>query len=201
LWVIAVVAGLMGLITLTLCVPLDTVFHLEIPERPRFRLRLVWLFGLISQELRRAKKEPEEKKPAEERPKKKRAANFRLILKILRTRGLPGKTANLVRDVLRQFKIKELSVNCRLLLDDPADAGLVFAVAGATAPLLNLPPKCQFSVEPAFSDEIAFEGHLHGVVSLKPIRLVWPLLRFILSLAMLRVIKTLVMSRWKRKKK
>ena len=194
MWVIALLAGLVGLIILVLCVPLDAALNIETPGRPGFRLRLVWLFGLISKELRRARKKPKEK------PKKKRAKGFSTILRILRTRGLLRKIVALVKDILGQFRIKELSVNCRLGLDDPADTGLIFALAKATTPFFNLPAKYRFRVQPSFSDEPVFDGHLHGVVRLQPIRLVWPLLRFIFSPAIFRVVKILVLSKWKRKK-
>ncbi len=199
MWVIAILAGLAGVIILTLCMPLDATLNIEAPGKPK--LRLVWLFGLISRELGRAKKKPKkEKQSPKEKPKKKRAPDFGTILKILRTRGLPIRITTLVRDILGQFKIRELALNCRLGLDDPADTGLIFALVGTATSFFNLPAKYQIRIQPSFADEPVFDGRLHGVVRLQPVRLVWPLLKFIFSLATLRVAKILVLSKWKRKK-
>ena len=200
MWVIATLAGLAGLIIFVLCVPLDAVLSMDASGRPKFRLRLVWLFGLISKELGRAKKKPKKKQPPKEKPKKKRAPDFSTILKILRTRGLPGQLKDLVRSLLGQLKIKELAANLKLGLHNPADTGLLFALIGSTTSFLSLPSQYQIRVQPSFYDETVFEGHLHGVLRLRPIKLVGPFMRLVFSLAALRVVKILVLSKWKRKK-
>ena len=194
MWVIATLAGLAGLIIFVLCVPLDAVLSMDASGRPKFRLRLVWLFGLISKEVSREKKKPEEKR------KKKRGIGFRNTLKILRTRGLPGQLKDLVRSLLGQLKIKELAANLKLGLHNPADTGLLFALIGSTTSFLSLPSQYQIRVQPSFYDETVFEGHLHGVLRLRPIKLVGPFMRLVFSLAALRVVKILVLSKWKRKK-
>jgi hypothetical protein len=193
LWVIATLAGLVGLIILILCVPLDAALSMDVSGRPKFRLRLVWLFGLISKEVSREKKKPEEKL------KKKRGIGFRNTLKILRTRGLPGQLKDLVKDILSQPKIKDLVANFKIGLDNPADTGLLFALIGATTPFLRLPSQYQITVQPSF-DKAVFEGFSYGHVRLRPIKLVGPFIRFVFSLAALRVVKLLVLSKWKRKK-
>ena len=201
MWVIAVLAGLAGLLTLALCVPFDAVLNLDSSVRPKFRLRLVWLFGLFSKEVKKGEKKPEEeKKVAKEKPKKKRRTDFGTILRILRSKGLLKQFKDLVKDILSQFKIRELAVNCKLGLDNPADTGLLFAVIGPATLFLNFPSQYQLRVQPSFHDEAIFEGYLHGVLRLQPIRLVWPLIKFVFSLAVLRAVKTLVLSKWKRKK-
>ena len=201
MWVVATLAGLAGFIILILCVPLDVELNIDTSERSRFRLRLVWLFGLISKELSRGRKKPEEKKKiTKEKPKKKRRIGFRTVLKILRTKGLLRQVKDLVKDILSQLKIRELAVNLKLGLDDPADTGFLFALIGATTPFLSLPSQYQIRVQPFFYDEAVFDGYLHGVLRLWPIKLVWPLLRFAFSLAAFRAVKILGLSKWKRKK-
>jgi len=208
LWVIGTLAGLAGLVIFVVCVPLDVVLNLDTSRKPRLRLRLVWLFGLISKELDRKKKEPIEKEPEErekalkKKPKKKkrRRIRFRTALKILRTKGLLGKVIGLVRGIFGQLKIRELTVNLRVGLGRPVDTGLLFAVIGPAIPFLNLPSRYQIRVRPSFHDEVVFGGHLHGALRLQPIKLAIPLIRFVFSLAVLRVIKILVLSKWKRKK-
>ena len=201
MWVIATLAGLAGLVIFVLCVPLDAALNIDTSVRPRFRLRLVWLFGLVSKEVKREKKKPEEKKKvAKEKPKKKRRIGFRTILKILRTKGLSKQLKDLLWDVLGQLKIRELVVNFKLGLDNPADTGFLFASIGSISPFLSLPSQYQVRLQPSFESEAAFEGYLHGVLRLRPIKLVIPFIRFVFSFAVLRVVKILVLSKWKRKK-
>ena len=200
MWVIAILAGLVAFIVLILCVPIDASFNVDISKNPRLRIRLTWLFGLIGKDISRKEKKPEKKKrPPEEKPKKKGRIGFSTVLKILRTKGLLRRIKELIKGILRQFKLRELVINLRLGLDDPADTGLVFAFVGATKPVISLIPRCQVDVMPYFHDEVVFEGYLRSTVRLQPISLVWPILRFAFSLAVLRVVRVLVLSRWKRK--
>ena len=196
MWVIATLAGLAGIIIFVLCVPLDAALNVDTSAKPKFRLRVKWLFGLVSQEVKRGEKKPEEKKKVtKEKPAKKRGKDFGTILSILRTRGLLKQLKYLVRDILGQFKIRELVVDFKLGLDNPADTGFLFASIGAISPFLNLPSQYQIRVQPSFENEAAFEGYLHGVLRLRPIKLARPFIRFVFSLAALRVVKILVLSK------
>ena len=202
MWVIAILAGLVGLVILALCVPLDAALSIDTSRRPRFRLKMTWFFGLISKESGREKKKPEEKIEVtkEKRKKKKRRIKFSTILKILQTKGLLPQFVSLLKGILGQLKIKELAVNLKLGLENPADTGFLFSLIGSITPFLSLPSRYQLKVQPSFYDEAVFEGYLRGVLRLQPIKIVGPMLRFVFSLATLRVVKTLVLSKWKRKK-
>lgn len=181
--------------------PLDVAFNLDMSGKPELKVRLVWLFGLISKELSRENKKPEAKrKITKEKRKEKRRIWFRTTLRILRTKGLPRQLKDLVKDILGQLKIRELGVNLKLGLDNPADMGFLFALIGATTPFLRLPSQYQIRVQPSFYDEAVFEGYLQGVLRLWPITLFGSLLRFVFSLAAFRVVKILVLSKWKGKK-
>ncbi len=194
-WVIVALASLVVVLISILCVPVDAVLTLDTAAERKFRLRLAWLFGLISPELGREKRKPKARQPR--RAKRKRGIGLRTIWRILRTKGLLTKTKNLVRDVLSRVKIKEIAVNLRLGLDDPADTGLVFAVIGAVRPFIKLPRQYELAIQPSFSGQPFFQGYLHGVLRLQPIRLVIPLGRFIFSPTMFRVLRVLVSSRRK----
>ena len=201
MWVIAVLAGLAGLIILVLCVPLDVAFNLETSGRPKFRVRLVWFFGLVSKELGGEKKKPEAKKEiTEEKPKKKRGTRLRTIFQVLRVRGLIRQIKNFLGDILGQLKIRELIVDLRVGLDNPADMGFAFALMGSINPFLSSFPPSQVRVQPYFHDETVVEGYIRGALRLCPIRLVIPFSRFTFSLVAIRVVKILVVSKWKGKK-
>ncbi len=177
------------------------MLHMDVHGRPRFRLRLAWLFGLVSKEIGEGKKKPEERRKASEgKPTlTERRKRVRTVFKILRTRGLLGQLGSLLRDILGQVRIRKLETNLRLGLDNPADTGLLFALVGPAIPFLSLSLPCRISVEPSF-DEAVFEGYFDGGVRLWPIRLVKAFVRFAFSSATVRVVKILVSTKWGRKK-
>jgi len=200
LWVVATLASLAVVIIFVLCIPLDAVLHIDVYGRPKFQMRLVWLFGLVSKEITKAKKKPEEKERVAKGKRKPRKIQARTIFKILRTKGLLKQLKRLLRDVLRHLKIRDLRVDFRVGLDDPADTGLLFALIGPATFFLGSSRVHEIKVQPSFEDEAVFEGYLSGALKLVPIQLVIPFLKFTFSLATLRVVKILVVTKWKRKK-
>ena len=201
MWVVAALAGLAVLTILVLCVPLDFVLRMDVDEKPKFRMRLAWLFGLVSREVRREKKKPKEAKRLVEgkRKPRDRRREARAIFEILRTKGLLRQLWGLVRSVLSHIKIREIGANLRVGLDNPADTGLLFAFIAPANLLLSSSFPHQIRVQPSFADEAVLEGYLYGAARLWPIQLVAPLIGFAFSLPTLRAVKTLVSTKWKRK--
>ena len=202
MWVVITLASLAIILILVLCVPFDVVLHANVYGKPKFQMRLAWLFGLVTREIRKGEKKPEEKKKAVEgkQKPKKRKVRFRGIFEILRIRGLLKQFKTLIMDVLSQLKIRDFTADFRAGLGDPADTGLLFAFIGPATALLNHSFPNHIRVQPSFEDEAVFEGYSYGVTRLRPIQLVIPSLRFIFSLAAVRVVKKLVLSKWKRKR-
>ena len=176
--------------------------HMDVYGMPKFRLRLAWLFGLVSKEIKEGKKKPEERRRMSEgKPDLiESGRRAKAIFKILRTRGLLSQLIRLLRDIFSQVRIRKLETNLRLGLDNPADTGLLFALIGPAIPFLCLSLPYRIRVEPSF-DKAAFEGYLDGSVRLWPIRLVRAFMRFFFSLATVRVIKTLVLTKWGTKRR
>ena len=200
MWVLIALASLLVIIIVVLSVPLDLVFRVEVYGRPRFRMRIRWLFGGVSREIRRGEKKPEEKKRVTEvRRKAGKRPKVKTMVKILRTRGLLRQFKRLLKGVFRQFRIRDLAADLRVGLHNPADTGLLFALLGPAVFFLNSALPCQIRVQPSFGDEAALEGYLHGEVRLQPIRLVGPLAEFAFSLPTMRVAKAMVLGKWKRK--
>lgn len=200
MWGIVVPASLAIIIFLVLLVPIDLVFHTYVPEKPKFSLRLAWLFGLVSREITAKKKQPEEKRRAAKDKKKHKRRDTRVIFGILRTRGLPGHLKELLKGIFSCFKFREVAADFTIGLGDPANTGLLFSFIAPAAVFLGSSHWHQIRVEPSFSDDAVLQGHTQGTVRLRPIRLVPPLLKFAFSLTALRIIKTLILSKWKRKK-
>jgi len=202
LWVVAALASLAVVLILFLLVPVDMVLRVDVHGRPKFQLRFAWLFGLIHKEVTGGKKKAAEKGKVVEgkRKARKKTGGIRNIFEMLRVKGLVKQFKNLLKDIFSSIKVRDLVVNLRIGLDNPADTGLLFAFIGPAVLFLNPPFPHQIRVQPSF-EEAVFEGYSYGKVKMQPIQLVVPFLKFILSLAALRTIKTLVLSRWKRKKK
>lgn len=201
MWVVISLASLAVILIFVLCVPLDMTLHADVYGKPKLRLKLSWLFGLVSKEVTRGK-EPKEKKKRVKEKRKPREGKRRLrdILEILRTRGLLSQLKRLLRDVLSRLKTRDLIADFRVGLGDPADTGLLFALIGPATFWLNSSLSHQIRVQPSFEGEGVFEGYSHGVVRLRPIQLVIPFLRFAFSIATIRVAKRLVLTKWKRKR-
>ncbi|MFC1980486.1 DUF2953 domain-containing protein [Chloroflexota bacterium] len=202
MWVFAILAGLAALIIFALSMPLDLKLHIDVYGRPRFRVTLAWPFGLVRKEIAKKGKKPEvrektvegKRKPREKRP------GARIILEILRARGLLRQIKILLKDILRIPKIKNLEADLKVGLGDPADTGLLFALIGPTTSFLGASFPKEMKVQPSFSDEAILEGSLYGALRLRPIQIIPPVLRFIFSLPTLRVAKILVVTKWSRKK-
>jgi len=191
---ITILASLAAVIFLALWVPLDIEPRLEFYGKPSFRLRLVWLFGLLSKEIGKGKKK--KKKPDKPKERKKTAG---AIFKVLCTKGLLRQLKVLLGDVLASLKVRELTLDFRVGFDDPADTGLLFAFIAPATPFFNSSTH-RIRLEPSFEDRAVFEGYLHGVVRLRPIQLALPFIRFAFSLPAIRAIKILVLTKWKRKR-
>ena len=201
MWVIVALASLAVILILVLSVPFDIAFQVSVPGRPRFRMKLLWLFGLVSKEITQKKKPEEKKKVVEEEPKhKKGKRRIGVIIGVLRTKGLLRQLRALIGDIFRRLKIKDLAADFRVGLGNPAETGLLFALIGPTTSWLSSSFPLQIKVQPSFADEATFEGYSRGAVRLRPIQLMIPFLRFIFSLATRRVVKKLVLTKWKRKK-
>lgn len=202
MWAVVILCSLIVVGALLLCVPLDMSFRLNVYGRPEFRIRLTWLFGLVSKEVKSRKKRAEQKEETVERRRKRggRGKGTRAIFKILRTKGLLRQLKRLVKDVLNCLKVRELRVNFRVGLDDPADTALVFGPIGLAMLFLEAYSPYEIAVQPSFDGEAVFEGYSYGAVRLRPIQLVVPFTRFAFSLAAIRAVKMLILTKWRKKR-
>ena len=196
-----IIVSVILFIILMLSIPADMTFDLATHEPVKAKIRIGCLFGLVGKDIRAPKKKkPEEKK----KPKERKKRGIKSFLPLLRIKGLPAKILKvkylkLVRQIFGCFRIKKLDVVLRVGLDDPYDTGMLCSVLWFTL----IPPSpsstVRFKLEPVFN-QLAFEASLQGWVRLFPIQLVWPLVSFILSPTGLRLLKFMVVSRWKLKK-
>ena len=169
------------------------VLDLDAAAGPKFRGRLTWLFGLISKEVSRREKKPEKKERRRKRP------NLRTIIEILSAKSFLRQLQRLIRDIFWRLELKRLECDLRLGFDDPADTGFLFAVIGPITVFLGNSLFRHIRIEPSF-ERAVFQGYAHGVIRVRPIKLALPLIRFIFSLSAIRVLKKMVLTKWRRRK-
>lgn len=201
MWAVITLSSLIVLGILILCVPLYTALRINVYGRPEFRIRFIWLFGLVTKEIGGRKKKPEEKERAADRRRKraKRGTEAGIIFKILRTKGLVRQLKRLAKGIFPHLKVTDLRVDFRVGVDNPADTALMFGPISVASLLRGDCPPYEISVRPSFTEAV-FEGYLCGAARLRPIQTLAPLIRFALSPATIRAAKILVLSKWKRKK-
>ena len=172
---LALLAGLLAL----LAIPVDLEFSLQRRGgRQTGGGTLRWLFGAVRVPLHpRAKRRPPKHKGRE-----RGRSGARRVLSLLQTEGFGGRLLKLAQDLLRCIRVRNLSLDVRLGLDDPADTGRLWAVAGPLAAMLPLPPATRLTVVPDFATEV-FEAEGQGRIRIVPIRCLAAILVFVLSSA------------------
>jgi hypothetical protein len=200
LWVIAVLVSLAVLITLVLCIPLDLFFRANVEGRPKFSLRLIWLFGLVTGELRQTRKKPEEKRVEYEGKPGDWLQRLKVTLEILQTKGLLKRLRSFIKRIIGQIKVRELTANLKVGLDNPADTGLLFAFIAPLNLAINYFLPHPIKIQPSFTEESFITGYLYGAVRLWPIQLAASLIGLAFSLPALRAAKKFVLYKWKRKR-
>jgi hypothetical protein len=200
LWVIIVLVSLAVLIILLLCIPLELVLRTNLEERPKFRLRLVWLFGLVTGELRQTRKKPEEKRVEYDGKPRDWIQRLRVTFEILQTKGLLTQLLSFIKRFIRQIKVRDLTANLKVGLDNPADTGLLFALIAPLNLAINYFLPHPIKIQPSFTGESFITGYLYGAVRLWPIQLAASLIGLAFSLPTLRAAKKFVLHKWKRKR-
>ena len=191
-WVLVSLSSLAGLVILLLSVPVDLTFSLEKGEGVRSRLRIGWLFGLVGKDLggKGKKLKPEmPKKPAGTRRRSSRPP-----LAMLRKRGLLAHSLKLARRLLRTIRVRELELDLEVGLGNAAETGRLFALVGPVLASARSISSFNINVEPDFHEE-TLRGHFSGSVRAYPIRLVPPVILFVLSLATFRGVGAMVGAR------
>jgi len=196
LWLIITLVSLVVFFLLVFSIPLDLSLRLDANGTIKFQSKLVWLFGILYKRI--SKKEKKTKKVKQKKVKDKKSGVNRALF-FLRTKGLLKQVKVLIKDIFSSLSIRRLKANLMIGLDNPADTGLLFAYIGPASVFLNNSKKYSISIEPSFEDEVILKGYIHAVIRLIPIRVVIPLLKFIFSPLIFRIVKELFISKWKKK--
>jgi hypothetical protein len=188
----AVILGPLLLAVFLLSIPVDLAFFFESGKVSRSRIRIGWLFGLIGQDLGGAKS-GREKKP-EEMKAKKRRMTFRAALVAFNARGFAAGVLLLGRRLLSSVQVRKVDIDIQVGTGEPAETGLLFGLIRPSVALAQPGFSSNIRIEPNFFEE-TFEGHAMGTVRVYPIKLIPPLIAFVLSPATFRGVRALRRAR------
>jgi len=182
-----IVVGIVLFFILVLSIPIEMAFD---TSRPGAKARVGWAFGLLWKDVGGKKKKP--KKPK----KKKRRPRAKVSLDFLATRGVVSGLLKLARRMIGGVRVKQLDAHLRIGLDDPADTGMLYSVIWPILIPLNYIGSSNVRMDLCFEEAILdFRGQGH--VRVVPAQMIWAVLLFGLSPAGLRVIRNMVVRRWR----
>ena len=198
MWILGPIFGILVFLIILLAVPIDLVFNIGKRDNVASSVRVGWLFGLIGKDIsnRRKQAKAKVKVKVKKKKKKKKKRSVKPLFAVVRTRGFLKHFIRFIKDILRRIKIREVCIEIKLGLADPADTGFLYAII---APLLlfadSLIP-IHVNIQPDFEQE-NLQGYAAGAVRVYPIQFIKPLLLFIFSFTTLRVIKAIITARRK----
>ena len=192
IWLVVALASLMAILS----VPLDIICRIEVYERPKFRIRLKWLFGLLKKDIRE-KRKPEEKR--EERKPGEGRRWLRAVFEIVRIEGMLKRLRRLGKEILNRLKIRELRVNFKVGLDNPADTSLLLGTIELSRLFWRPSFPHEIDIRADYEGEVILEGYTHLAVRVLPVQIVAPLLRFLFSWSTIKAVKILVGAKWRKK--
>ncbi len=199
---IYIIAGLFVLLILILCIPVEVIISLNTESSKKNSLTLSWLFGIVKKDLieRRLKK----KKILKITAKKKRLPSrldIDFVSQIVNSTGLVKRFINFFSIIYRQIKIKEISGDLVVGLENPVHTGMLFALVGPVNALLNQHPRYNVSIRPYFDEEKFLAGNLNGNARFRPIRFIYPVLKLAASKEVRRIGKDFIKKKWRSKRK
>ena len=184
-------AGLLGVVLL-LAVPVDFVFRIQRRESFRAEVFVGWMYGLLR--FRMPSRRP---RPPRPKPPKKRAAQVRFarrLMAIFRGAAFRNRLLRFGGDLLKSVRVRACDLRLRMGMDDPADTGYLWAVAGSLTGALAVNPRVSVTLDPSFV-AACFEADAQGTVRFIPIQLVYLSVLFLLSPATSGAVWMLVRTR------
>ena len=185
--VLYIVVGIVLFIVLILSIPIEMAFD---TRRPGAKARVGWAFGLLWKDVGGGKKKPKRPKKKKKRPGAKTFRDF------LANRGSVNGLLKLARRIIGGIRVKQLDVHLRMGLDDPADTGMLYAVIWPILIPLNHIGSGNVQMDIRFEEAVLdFTGQGH--VRVVPAQTIWAVLLFGLSPAGLRLVRNMVVRRWR----
>ncbi len=190
----AIAAIIIGAFIAVLCVPIELLFIFNADEMQLFHLRISWFYGLVGM----GKGSHDSRSLAR---KRRVSASFRAgsIWKIVQMERAPERFMRFIWDIRRVCRVKDIDVDIRFGLGDPADTALLFAAVGLPVKFFCSSLPYRVSIEPAFSEEAVIAGHFYLVSRMRPVHIIVPFLRLCSSLGIINLIRIMAQFKWTRK--
>ncbi|MFC1846786.1 hypothetical protein ACFLYS_01840 [Chloroflexota bacterium] len=195
MWVVIWLVVALASLTAILSVPFDILFRIEVYKRPKFSIRLKWLFGLLKKDVG-GKRKPEEKRGERKRGEGRRW--LRTIFEIVRIEGILERLRYLVKDILNHLKIRELQVSFKVVLDNAQDTSILLGIIESLRLFWRPSFPHEIDIRADYEGEVVLEGYAHLAVRVLPVQIVASLLRFLFSWSVIKAVKILVGAKWRK---
>lgn len=184
-WLLAI----LFLLTAFLAIPVTLRFRVHWPNASQDDVQLRWFFGAVRvrfSTLGDSAARAGRRGPAGARRKKERGSQRSLnIASLVRNGEFRQRVFRFMGDCWRALQKKELRLNARIGLDDPADTGQLWALVGPWQGLLAGLSNSRIDIQPDFAVE-TFELSSQGTLRLVPLTLVYHLTAVLVSPAVWR---------------
>lgn len=188
---ILVFVSLVLLLVILLLIPVEISLCLQREEESSRSLRLSWLYGLVRVGPGKPSKRREKAgRRAGKAKRRSRKRSFQRLQRVLRTKGLAASFLKMTARLRRAIRVRQGSVRTQIGFADPADTGIFCALAFPLLALWTPPERLEISMEPDFQQpQWRYQCLLD--LSLVPLRLILPVLLFVLSPVGLRTFRRL----------
>lgn len=172
--------AIISLLVFCLCLPLQISILLEIHEHFDLRIRFNWFFGWLSHKIEINNQKNREHKPVKKEVEGRLDWRSKLC-DIFQIHGLRHRLWSLFKRLARNLKIKSIDADINYSLGDACYTGMC---AGLLVPFLLLAERTfngEIKIQPAFEEDLLFDGYLNSNLRIIPIAAIAPCLAFLCS--------------------
>ncbi|MEJ2362418.1 MAG: DUF2953 domain-containing protein [Gammaproteobacteria bacterium] len=165
-----------------LAIPLGLNYRVNWRGRFQGDIRLIWLFGLVrlrmpGNETTASQPKPKSRRARRHRPRRKRKTH---PLAAWQLRPFRQRLIRFGQDLWQAIHKRDVRVQLRIGLDDPADTGQLWALMGPLAALAGVSQSVNIAIQPDFNQS-TFEFDSSGRIRLIPLQLIGLSLGLLLS--------------------
>lgn len=193
-----IILGILALLVILLSIPLEFELIGQMQPGNKLRLRLTYLFGLISWNLSRGSRKEAQPEARSTRPDKE-GLSIAQVGDLLQTEGLIESLGSLVIELFRKIRTDRIEADLRISLGDDYYTGMLFGCLIPIILYMETLPRSEVKLQPAFEEYILLEGSLFGNWRLSPIEVLNPCLSFAFSKPAWRAARKLISYRCSKK--
>ena len=178
------------LFVVLLAIPLRLTFQASWQHSFDGYIELQWAFGLVRTQLSfPASKStfPKVEKPVRKSSRSERSSG-RNIISVFRQKTFRRRVARFISDLWNAVHKRDIRLQIRVGLGDPADTGQLWAIVGPVAGMLSSVKGASIAIEPEFQNSV-FELDSSGNIRIIPLNIVSLVLGMVLSPAVWKGIK------------